>query len=225
VPLGETQNSEQSSGARRVPERLCVGCGRAGDARTMGCFVLIDGNLVVEGLFARRARQRPGRARGRGVHMHLRPACVGRAARGMARVWKRDGRPLALELGPLLTAACEARMLALLRQARRSNALVAGGPDPTVEETLSPVPLWIVAVDAGPVATSAEVMRAVGEGRVIAWKTRRELGELMGEDSAAMCGVANDGMARELQVLRLAADGGTAMTREGAGCSSALEAR
>jgi len=225
VPLEEMRSSEQAIGARHVPERRCVGCGRADDARAMVRFVLIDEKVVVDGLFARRTRQRPGRPRGRAVHVHPRPACVGRASRGMARAWKRDGRPLATELLTQLSAACIARMNAVLEQARRANALVAGTSDATLDSVLSRAPLWIVALDAGAVATRAGVMRAVGQGRVIAWKTKRELGALVGEVSAALCGVMNDGLARELQVLRLAADGGTAMTTEGAECSSALEAR
>jgi hypothetical protein len=116
-------------------------------------------------------------------------------------------------------------MDAVLERARRANALVAEGGDPASQSRLAGAPLWIVAVDAGPVATGADVSRAVREGRVIAWKTRRELGGLVGKDTVALCGVVNDGMARELQVLRLATDGGTAMTGEGAECSSALVAR
>jgi hypothetical protein len=113
----------------------------------------------------------------------------------------------------------------VMERARRANALVAAGRDQASQSRLAGAPLWIVAVDAATGVTSAEVNRAVSEGRVIAWKTRRELGGLVGEDAVTLCGVVNDGMARELQVLRLAADGGTAMTREGAECSSALEAR
>jgi hypothetical protein len=188
-------------------------------------FVLADGRLAIDGLFGHRPRQRLGHVRGRGVHVHPRALCVGRAPRAMARAWKRDARPMAIELGPVLATECNARMDAVMHRARRANALVVEGGHSVGQLLVSAASLWIVAVDAGPTAASAELDGAVREGKVIAWKTRRGLGSLLGEDSVALCGVIDREMARELQVLRLAADGGTAMTREGAECSSALEAR
>jgi hypothetical protein len=126
-----------------------------------------------------------------------------------------------------MVAACESCMEAVLRHARRARAVVVarGDGQEVVEMLHSNAALWIVPIDAGPVAMSEEVMREVGAGRAIAWKTRRELGALVGEKAVALCGVLHSGMANELRVLRLAADGGTATTREGAGCSRAPEAR
>ena len=156
--------------------------------------------------------------------MHPRPACVARAPRGIARSWKRDPRPFGLTLGPMLAAACLDRMKEVMMRAHRARALLIAGHG-TDDTHLSAAPLLIVAVDAGPLARRDDVMQAIRAGRAIAWLTRRELGTLVGDDDVALCGVTNDTMARELQVLRLAADGGTAKTREGAGCSRAPEAR
>lgn len=225
MPLGDTTNRMRQAAPRGAPQRLCVGCGRVDDARAMVRFVLADGRLAIDGLCGHRPHQRLGHARGRGVHVHPRTLCVGRAPRAMARAWKRDARPMAIEIGPMLAAECNARMDAVMHRARRANALVVECANSVGQVLLPGASLWIVAVDAGVAAARAEVDRAVREGKVIAWKTRHELGSLVGQDSVALCGVTDHEMARELQVLRLAADGGTAMTREGAECSSALEAR
>jgi ribosomal protein L7Ae-like RNA K-turn-binding protein len=161
---------------------------------------------------------------GRGAHVHARPDCLAKAPRGIARSFKCGITADAPELGRLLAAACERRLAGLLLAARRSRALVVGAD--AVAETLRREPaLVLVAVDAGGVATTHEVQRAAAEGRAIAWKTKNELGALLGEKAIAICAIRHAGIANELKTLRAAADAGAATTREGAECSIVPEAR
>jgi hypothetical protein len=83
----------------------------------------------------------------------------------------------------------------------------------------------VVATDAGTVADALEVQEAAKTGRAIAWKTKTELGALLGGEAVAICAVCHAGIAGELKTLRAAADAGAAATREGAGCSRRPEAR
>jgi ribosomal protein L7Ae-like RNA K-turn-binding protein len=113
-----------------------------------------------------------------------------------------------------------------LLAARRIRALAIGAHAATRALARTDAStLAVVAVDAGSIATSGAVEQAARDGRAIAWKTKSELGALLGEETVAICAVCHAGIAGELKTLRAAADAGAAATREGAGCSRRPEAR
>jgi predicted RNA-binding protein YlxR (DUF448 family)/ribosomal protein L7Ae-like RNA K-turn-binding protein len=192
-----------------------VGCGLHDDAPSMVRLVVADDDVAFD---------LAGGAFGRGAHLHARPECIARAPRGIARSFRREVKIDAAELGRRLAVACDRRMAGLLLAARRTRELSIGR-DAAMEALRRGPALAVVAVDAGGVAASTEVETAVREGRAIAWKTKSELGGLLGEEAIAICAVRHAGIAGELKILRAAADAGAAMTREGAGCSSSPEAR
>jgi predicted RNA-binding protein YlxR (DUF448 family) len=203
---------------RRVPTRTCVGCGQRDEASLMLRLVLVD------------AAEDPvafdlaGGSFGRGGHVHARPTCLEKAPRGMARAFRRNIGATPEAIGRLLVAACNKRFVGLLLAARRIGALEIGA-DAAFEAIRRGVPLAIVATDAGSVASSLEVSRAVAEGRAIAWSNKNELGGLLGERAVAICAVRHDAIASELKRMRAAADAGVTMQREGAECSRCPEAR
>ncbi|HTQ43561.1 MAG TPA: hypothetical protein VMI75_12445, partial [Polyangiaceae bacterium] len=167
---------------------------------------------------------------GRGAHVHARPECLEKAARGLSRAFKQEVRAQGHELGSALVAACDRRAAGLVMAARRTGALAVGA-DQSLEAVRKGASLLIVAVDAGSAASTREVERAVAEGRAVAWKTKCDLGAWIGEDAVTMLGVRHAGIAGELMILRAAADAGastmtmTRATREGARCSKSPEAR
>jgi ribosomal protein L7Ae-like RNA K-turn-binding protein len=114
-------------------------------------------------------------------------------------------------------------MSGLMMAARRTNALAVGA-DASLEAIRRGAPLAVVAVDAGKIAQTLEVEGAIAEGRAIAWKSKNELGALLGETAVAICAVRHAGIASELKVLRAAADAAAVATREGAECSRRPEA-
>jgi predicted RNA-binding protein YlxR (DUF448 family) len=188
--------------------RTCVGCGVREDPMAMVRLTVAGGEVVFD------ARS----PRGRGAHLHPRVACIRRAPRGLARAFKGDVRAQAGALGRNLFASCEQRMVGLLLAARRRRALAIGTDDATLA-LQGGAPLAMVAVDAGSACKSAEVERAVAAGRAIAWKTKSELGGLLGVEAVTLCAVRDAGIASELKVLRSAADAAMAATREGVECS------
>jgi predicted RNA-binding protein YlxR (DUF448 family) len=157
-----------------------------------------------------------GGAFGRGAHLHARPSCLEKAPRGLSRAFRRDLRLDPKELGDRLLAACARRTGGLLLAARRVHA-VAVGSDASLDALRGGAPLAIVAVDAGAVASSAEVARAVAEGRAVAWSTKAELGALLGAESVAICAVRHDRIAAELKRVRAAAVAAS-VTGESAEC-------
>jgi len=205
---------QRSKSGRTAPERTCVGCGLRDDATAMVRLVVAEDEVVFD---------LAGRAFGRGAHLHARPDCIAKAPRGIARTFKRDPKVDGRGLGARLTAACDRRMAGLLLAGRRINAL-AIGTDASFEAFRRGAPLLLVAVDAGTIAQSLEVQGAVAEGRAIAWKTKEELGSLLGQEAVAICAVRHTGIADELKVLRAAADAAAVATREGAECSRRPEA-
>ncbi|HZU82049.1 MAG TPA: YlxR family protein [Polyangiaceae bacterium] len=193
----------------RSATRTCVGCGARDDAAQMARLVAVGGEAVAfDGL-------RP--APGRGAHVHARAQCIARAPRGLARALRRPIRVDAPSLARALLATSERAMVELLAAARRTRLVTTASEQ---------APLVIVAVDAGPI--SGDLMRAVSSGRAVAWKTKRELGALLGEEAVAFCSVRHGGMASRLMRWRAAADAALPLanaTREGAECSRCPEAR
>ena len=209
---GDERHERPGSG-REGPTRTCVGCGLREDATAMVRLVIADDEVAFD-----LARSLHG-SFGRGAHVHARPDCLAKAPRGLSRSFKRDVRLDPIELAGRLAVACERRTTGLLLAARRARALAIGA-DAGRSALRRGAPLVIVAVDAGTIAQSAEVARAVAEGRAVAWRTKGELGTLLGEEAVAICVVTDAGIARELRDVRAAADAAGATTREGAECSS-----
>ena len=195
---------------RGAPTRTCVGCGLRDDAAAMVRLVVAEDEVAFD---------LAGGSFGRGAHLHARPDCLAKAPRGLARAFKRDVRLDAVELAGRLAASCERRMTGLLLAARRARA-VAIGADAARSALRQGAPLVLVAVDAGTIAQSSEVTQAVTSGSAMAWKTKNELGTLLGEEAVAICAVTDPGIASELKDVRAAADAAAATTREGAECSS-----
>jgi len=82
-------------------------------------------------------------------------------------------------------------------------------------------PLAVIALDAGTLTGRTEVTGAVAAGRAIAWRTKNELGALLGEQAVAICTVLHDGIAAELKKIRAASDAGVAAASENDGAGSA----
>jgi predicted RNA-binding protein YlxR (DUF448 family) len=191
--------------------RTCVGCGLRDEALSTLRLAVAGGQVVFD---------LAGGSFGRGAHLHAKPSCIAKAPRALARAFRREGLSVtAAELGERLVIACDRRMAGLLLAARRTGAVAIGGNAAT-DAIGRRGAFAIVALDAGRVASSIEVDRAIREGRAIAWKTKCELGALLGEEVVAICAVCHTSIAAELKTLRAAADAGAAATREGAGCSS-----
>jgi|HubBroStandDraft_6_1064221.scaffolds.fasta_scaffold1343440_1 predicted RNA-binding protein YlxR (DUF448 family)/ribosomal protein L7Ae-like RNA K-turn-binding protein len=206
---------QRSESRRSASTRTCVGCGLRDDALATLRLVVAEGQVVFD---------LAGGSFGRGAHVHASAACIAKAPRALARAFHCQGLAITpAELGEQLLAACDRRMVGLLLSARRTRTLAVGTN--AAMDAIERASLVIVAVDAGRVASSSEVEHAAGSGRVVAWKTKKELGALLGEETVAICAVCHVGIAAELKTLRAAADAGAAATREGAGCSRRPEAR
>lgn len=191
-------------GAVREPERAprgrtrtCMGCGEhvpfdsarsplRGHPATAAAADLVRFVLGPEGEIAVDAR---GGAFGRGAHVHARPACLERAAKGgLARstkgkalgVLSEDGTRHPLHAGSLARAiqeAMERRIEGLFAAAARSRQLAVhdGESSPEAREA----ELLVVACDAAAAAERAEVRRAVSEGRAVAWGDVPRLGRMV----------------------------------------------
>jgi predicted RNA-binding protein YlxR (DUF448 family) len=200
---------------RAASTRTCVGCRAPDDAAATVRLVVADGEVAFD---------LAGGSFGRGAHVHPRPQCLAQAPRGLARAFHRPFDVTAADRGARRVAACDRRLVGLLLAARRTRSLAIGGEAATDALRRGPA-LAIVAIDAGRVASSPVVEAAVGSGNAVAWKTKTELGALLGEESVAICAVCHAGIAVEVKRLRAAADAGAAAMREGAGCSRRPEAR
>jgi predicted RNA-binding protein YlxR (DUF448 family) len=211
----ETDRRGDSPRLARVPTRTCVGCGLH-DAASALVRLIVAGDEIAFDL--------AGGGFGRGAHLHARPACLEKAPRGLARAFKRAMKQDAGALGRLLVESCNRRIAGLLMAAFRAREL-AVGTDAALEALEQGAPLGILALDAGSLVSRTEIERCVAAGRAVAWGTKSELGSLLGAGSVAICAVRHAGIAAELKRMRVAADAGSAATREGAECSRCPEAR
>ena len=122
----------------------------------------------------------------------------------------------------MLVEACDRSLTGLLVTARRLGAL-AVGTDAAMEAVRRGAPLLIVATDAGAaIAARREVEGAVAEGRAVAWRTKGDLGALLGEAAVAVCAIRHEGIAAKFKSLRAAADAGASVkpSTRGEGCST-----
>jgi predicted RNA-binding protein YlxR (DUF448 family) len=193
-----------------------VGCRARDDAAATVRLVVADGEVLFD---------LAGGSFGRGAHVHPRVGCLERAPRALARAFGDERYAVsARDLGARLVAACDRRMVGLLLAARRTRALAIGA-QAAHDALRRGEAMAVVAADAGSVASSLEVEGAIRDGRAMAWKTKSELGALLGEESVAICAVCHAGIAAELKALRVAADAGAAAMGESTGCSRRPEAR
>jgi predicted RNA-binding protein YlxR (DUF448 family) len=232
----ESRSARRGSAGRgesRGPARTCVGCGQRDDASALLRIVVSTSGPTNASSPADESSSEAtldiafdlaGGSFGRGAHVHATPACIEKAPRGLARAFRGAVKSSPAAIGARLVEACDRRMGGLLLAAHRSRALAIGA-DAAIEALGQGAPLGVIAVDAGSVATTAEVERCVAAGRAMAWRTRSELGSLLGERSVAICAVRHAGIAAELKRMRAAADAGAAAKREGAECSRFPEAR
>jgi ribosomal protein L7Ae-like RNA K-turn-binding protein len=161
--------------------------------------LVLDGSAVVVDLVSR--------ALGRGAHVHARTECIAKACKGgLARSMKTSVRADAQEISGQLAGACDRRIAGLLLAARRTRAL-AVGVDATLEALAKgDAALVVVASDAASVTRDSRVARAIASGDAVAWKTKSELGALLGGEEIASCAVRHDGIASELKKMRAMAE-------------------
>ncbi len=202
-----TAPPKQPKRARPARERTCVGCGRHDDASALVRLVVEDDAVAFD---------LAGGAFGRGAHVHARPECLAKAPRGIARSFHRPPVSPA-DLGSALVAACDRSMAGLFITARRLGALAVGADAAlgamahASTAATGAAPLLVVAVDAGAIAGKHEVQSAVAAGRAISWKTKGELGGLIGEGEVALCAVRHEAIAAKLKDMRAAADAGASV--------------
>ncbi len=221
TPSNERESKRKGArrGESRRPTRTCVGCGLRDDAAELLRLVAAEDEFAFDlagGAFGRGAHSTlawPASRRHRGDSRagfavrsrRTRPPSVAGLSRRAIGGWRGCSSRL---VGPGRSRSAPMRRSKRSSRARRSA---------------------VVAVDAGGVATTAEVQRCIAAGRAMAWRTRSELGGLLGERSVAICAVRHAGIAAELKRMRVAADAGaaatTSATREGAECSRFPEAR
>ena len=183
---------------RRENSRTCVGC----RARIAGADA--ERSLrVVLGLAGPDGRHEvvvdlAGGSFGRGAHVHASPVCIAKAcAGGFAHAFKRKVGADAAELAQSMAAASGRRIEGLLLGARRAGLLAFG--EDAKQAVSGGVPLVIVAKDAGESALGGPVRQAVAEGRVLAWRTKEELGVLFSRPLVAIVAVRHAAVAREIR--------------------------
>lgn len=205
TPKMATFRSEDAPVAGARPRmRTCVGCGESAPMESL--VRLVEGPEGVDGLAV--AVDLAGGAggtgaSGRGAHLHVARECLRKACKhGFSRAFK---RAIVVDEGAFAVHVAEVadrRMRGLLVGAQRAGHLALGAD--AVREALSEgrSALVVVAVDAGAIASSLEIQRAVDGGMAVAWSDKSTLGALFGRDSIAVLSVLHDGLATELRRVR-----------------------
>lgn len=169
------------------PVRTCVGCGarahasreEAAEGEPLLRFVIgPNGQVAVDAA---------GGAFGRGVHLHARPACFGRAVQGLLRATKGQAKRVADELldeaalGREVARVSGARALALLSAAARARKLAVGSDAVREACAKGDAALLVVACDAAAAAELTEVRDAVRDGRAVAFGDKTTLAFVAGK--------------------------------------------
>jgi predicted RNA-binding protein YlxR (DUF448 family) len=184
------------------PTRTCAGCGRHDDAEALVRVVLGPPDEKGDSL----AVDLAGGSFGRGAHVHAREACLRAAAKGgFARSFKRKVAASAEEVAAQIVEGCDRRIAGLLLGGRRAGHLALGA-DAASDAIAKGAPCVVVACDAGSVTDKGALGAAVREGRAVAWKTKGELGALMGRDEVAVCAVTHASVAEQIVRARRLAD-------------------
>lgn len=199
--VSEERAARASEGlGKRSRTRTCAGCGErvdvsSDDALLIRLIVGPEGEVAVD----------PGGGGfGRGAHVHPRPDCLARAAKGgLARSAKGAVRTVHMEDGttqPLradtlaaaIRTAMDRRIRGLLTAAVRSRSVALGSEAVAGAWDRGEAALLVVACDAAAGGDLACVRRAVSEGRAAAWGTKLELGALCagGDERKKAAGLA-----------------------------------
>lgn len=183
------------SGSKRIPERLCVGCGEHDAIGNLVRVVKGPGGLVAVDV--------AGKSFGRGAHVHARRLCLAAAVKkGFAKAFKCR---VVLEDGgieQMVSAAVERRLRGLLLSAARSGNLTLGLTAVTGAYERGEVELLWVAADAGHAAKQAVVQKAQADGRLVTWGLRDALGAVLGRPEVAILGVREPLIARAIVETR-----------------------
>ena len=203
----EGERTREAARPLRARARTCVGCGERvhiGEADG-GSLDLVRLTLGPDGALTVDPR---GGAAGRGAHVHARPACLARAARGgLARSTKGRARSVvngaaagvdaahpaagpragvdADSLARAIQWAMDRRIEGLVAAAVRSRRIARGEAAVTEACERGEAELVIVARDAAEAAGLPEVQRAVAAGRAVAWGDRRALARLASHEEEA----------------------------------------
>jgi predicted RNA-binding protein YlxR (DUF448 family) len=202
---------DDKQGERRESSRTCAGCrARITGDEIQSAFRVVLGLADPEGRHEV-AVDLAGGSFGRGAHVHATPACIAKAcAGGFARAFRRSVVAAPEGLAREVARSADRRVEGLLLGARRAGWLAFGEEARRAVE--GKVPLVVVARDAGASALGGPFRDAVADGRVVAWKTKVELGHLFARELVAVVAVRHEAVAREIRhAIRLAENvGGTA---------------
>jgi predicted RNA-binding protein YlxR (DUF448 family) len=197
---------------RRENSRTCVGC----RARITGAD-LERSVRVVLGLAGPDGRHEvavdlAGGSFGRGAHIHATSLCIAKAcAGGFSHAFKCKVGADAAEVARTVVAASGRRIEGLLLGARRAGLLAFG--EDAKQAVAGGAPLVLAARDAGESALGGPLRQAVADGRVLAWRTKEELGRLFSREVVAIVAVRHAAVAREIRsAATLAESVGTTVT-------------
>jgi predicted RNA-binding protein YlxR (DUF448 family) len=179
-------------------ERTCAGCrARIGSAEMESSFRVVLGLADPEGRHEV-VVDLAGGSFGRGAHVHATAVCVAKAcAGGFSHAFR---RPVGSKVGVVaeaLVAAADRRIEGLLLGARRAGWLAFGEDAKRAAE--GDLPLVVVAKDAGQSALGGSLRQAVADGRVVAFRTKAELGRLFSRELVAVVAVRHTAVAREIR--------------------------
>jgi predicted RNA-binding protein YlxR (DUF448 family)/ribosomal protein L7Ae-like RNA K-turn-binding protein len=210
----ETKRAERP--AKPGPTRTCVGCGRHDDAASLVRVVL--GPPVKDAQGAPDASvvavDMAGGSFGRGAHVHARKECLINAAKGgFARAFKCRVDAQATEVAAQIVNGCERRIAGLLMGARRAGHLAIGA-DAATAAMAKGAPCLVVATDAASVLERGLLAEVVSEGRAVAWRTKAELGALLGRDAVAVCAIEHAAVAEQVVHARRVADAVIVMAQQ-----------
>lgn len=170
-------------GARRVPERTCVGCGKKDASNHLVRLVLGPDGQVAFDL--------ANHAFGRGAHVHSSPACLEQAARrGLSRSFRTRVSCDLTTLQAELERAVDRRMEGLLNAALQSGHAVFGRQAVGAALERKQLALVVLACDASE-APSQALAEAIKQGRAVAWGTKLKLGAALGRSDVAVVGIRN----------------------------------
>ena len=182
---------------RKVRQRTCVGCGKVDAPSNLLRLVLGPGGQVAFDL--------ANHATGRSAHLHPSAACFVPAARkGLSRAFRANVACDPALLVEELQRAVERRLLGLFGSALRSGNAVIGRMNVDVELGANSIELVVMACNAND-SPSQSLMKAVDEGRVVAWGSTAQLGAALGCGDVAVVGVRSPSLGKAIaDVCRIA---------------------
>lgn len=174
-----------------VTERTCVGCRGTGAPEELLRLVLGPDGEVVADL--------AGGAFGRGAWVHPRPGCLHAAVpRGLERALRGKVTTTALALAAQVRLSAHRRLLALIASARRSKNAAVGTTSVKEAVQRGRAQLLVVACDARAAATAPWVEQAVAAGSALAFGTKAELGNAVGQEEVGVLAILDEGLARAI---------------------------